>query len=311
MGITLAKSEPLIDETRKASLTIIKYENAYGNGKNPEQNIPLENVEFTIYKLDEENLNKEVDELEHEIEEEKLDTLLKICKTTNKNGEAKFENLELGRYLVIETKVPKNVQTKTESFMIDLPRTNDDGNSWDYDVMVYPKNITVYGDVTLTKYDNKGIPLSGIVWELQIKKQNDYEKYDYEKYDYEGELVTNEEGKIIINDLPVGDYRLIEMKTQEGYILNQLDNKEFTVTPNNTSFSFDVCNEKPEIKKQVKIGDGYGKSVGAYSKEKVEWKITASIPNIIEKMKTYSIIDTLPNDLNYIEDSVIIDNLDN
>ena len=66
------------------------------------------------------------------------------------------ENLALGLYLIVETKVPENVVSTTDPFLISLPMTSvngtnatDGGTRWVYDVTVYPKNQT--GDPTLEK----------------------------------------------------------------------------------------------------------------------------------------------------------------
>ena len=75
---------------------------------------------------------------------------------TDSFGKTKAENLELGLYLIVETKVPENVVSTTDPFLISLPMTSvngtnatDGGIRWIYDVTVYPKNQT--GDPTLEK----------------------------------------------------------------------------------------------------------------------------------------------------------------
>ena len=75
---------------------------------------------------------------------------------TDSFGKTKAENLALGLYLIVETKVPENVVSTTDSFLISLPMTSvngtnatDGGTRWIYDVTVYPKNQT--GDPTLEK----------------------------------------------------------------------------------------------------------------------------------------------------------------
>lgn len=292
---------PLIDYSKKASLTIVKYEHAYGEDKDSTQNVPLKDVEFTIYKLDSENFEKTADELLQNIKEGSI-ALESLAFTTGEDGTAKFENLDLGRYLVVESKVPKNVSVKIDPFIIDLPRTTDDGTSWNYDVTVYPKNVTVYGDVTLLKNDSQGNVLKDTVWELQVKNGETFEKYDYE-----GTLTTNLEGKISIKNLPVGEYRLVELSTLEGYILDSSNVQEFTVTAENTSFEFTVINEKPELGKQVLLSNGtYGKAVGAFTTDTVSWKVQTSVPTIINKMDTYYVTDKLPTGIDYVEGSLSV-----
>ena len=68
---------------------------------------------------------------------------------TDTYGKTKAENLGLGLYLVVETKVPEMVTSTCNPFFISLPMTSGDGNGWIYDVTVYPKNLT--GDPTLDK----------------------------------------------------------------------------------------------------------------------------------------------------------------
>lgn len=49
---------------------------------------------------------------------------------------------DLGLYLVVETYVPENVFQTTAPFFVSLPMTAIDGQDWNYDVTVYPKNET-------------------------------------------------------------------------------------------------------------------------------------------------------------------------
>ena len=68
---------------------------------------------------------------------------------TDTYGKTKAENLDLGLYLLVETKIPEMVTSTCNPFFISLPMTSGDGNGWIYDVTVYPKNLT--GDPTLDK----------------------------------------------------------------------------------------------------------------------------------------------------------------
>ena len=136
VNIVKAVTDQVIDNNKKASLTITKYEHANGS----EENISLAGVEFTIYSIPS-NIET-VSDAQDYIKNNAVNSHTDI---TPENGTITFTNLELGRYLVEETDAPKNVMTKVESFLIDLPRSNDNGSTWEYDVTVYPKNITVYG----------------------------------------------------------------------------------------------------------------------------------------------------------------------
>ncbi len=78
---------------------------------------------------------------------------------TNVYGNTKSENLELGLYLVVETKVPENITATCDPFIVSLPMTSADGASWNYDVTVYPKNAT--GMPTLEKGVREAVASNG------------------------------------------------------------------------------------------------------------------------------------------------------
>ena len=66
---------------------------------------------------------------------------------TDSYGKTSADNLPLGLYLLVETKVPETVVNTTAPFFLSLPMTSVDGNNatdggtrWIYDVTVYPKN---------------------------------------------------------------------------------------------------------------------------------------------------------------------------
>ena len=68
---------------------------------------------------------------------------------TDTTGKTTKAGLELGLYLLVETKVPEDVTDTTDPWFVQLPMTDAGGESWFYDVTCYPKNQT--GDPTLDK----------------------------------------------------------------------------------------------------------------------------------------------------------------
>lgn len=78
---------------------------------------------------------------------------------TDVYGHSMAENLELGLYLVVETKVPENVTATCDPFVVSLPMTSADGVSWNYDVTIYPKNAT--GMPTLEKGVREAVASNG------------------------------------------------------------------------------------------------------------------------------------------------------
>ena len=68
---------------------------------------------------------------------------------TDAYGKTKAENLVLGLYLIVETKVPEMVVSTTDPFLVSVPMTSvngtnaaDGGTRWIYDITLYPKNLT-------------------------------------------------------------------------------------------------------------------------------------------------------------------------
>ena len=107
-------------------------------------------------------------------------------KKTDSDGKVQFgkatateAGIPLGLYLVIETKTPDQVTTPCQPFLVSVPMTvkeNGEASSyvpteWLYDVHVYPKNKTDYGEITLIKKGQVGNgeaneTLSGVTFKL-------------------------------------------------------------------------------------------------------------------------------------------------
>ena len=74
---------------------------------------------------------------------------------TDTTGHTSASNMEQGLYLVVETRVPENVTSTCNPFLISLPMTTIDGAEWNYDVTVYPKNQTGNPDLEKTVRESK------------------------------------------------------------------------------------------------------------------------------------------------------------
>ena len=74
--------------------------------------------------------------------------------TTGENGIAEFPKLDLGLYVVVETGTPDKVTSPVKPFLVSVPMTRvNNPNEWLYNIHVYPKNGTTYGEVRLLKPD--------------------------------------------------------------------------------------------------------------------------------------------------------------
>nr|WP_284676017.1 SpaH/EbpB family LPXTG-anchored major pilin [Canibacter zhuwentaonis] len=138
-----------IDANRRGSIIVHKHKQQTPQGRpgtgQPENPAPrgdaIAGVEFKIQKLDL-DLTKNNDwmtlaTLTPDAAKNRL-VGFETIKTTDDNGEARFDGLAVGAYLVTETNAPANVVKKAAPFIVTVPHPN--GNAWNYNVHVYPKN---------------------------------------------------------------------------------------------------------------------------------------------------------------------------
>lgn len=186
-------------------------------------------------------------------------TLTKIgSKKTDASGIVQFgkvtgkdelpEVLHLGLYLVLETKTPDSVKTACEPFFVSVPMTKVSTDTtggltdWLYDVHVFPKNSTAYGQAVLQKVgkqsgtDTEVTTMQGYKFKLYKKNDNGswtkIEKKPANGVDNAGEwldaanstgvLTTGEDGKISVSGLTKGVYAFVEtgVNANDGYILD-------------------------------------------------------------------------------------------
>ena len=233
------------------SLTIVKYETGKLNHEG--EMIGLNGVQFKLYKVaDDETSTTEP-------------ATSPTATTVTANGQAgantidgvaKFENLELGRYLVVEGDTPESVTTVINNFLVDIPTTstqvtaigsnqgdtqyNDaEGTNLIYDVIVYPKNTTAYGKINIlkngiTKVDGAEttVTLNGVTFLLQKKNGTTWENFHRKNSTSDIEVATANDGEAYIENLPAGEYRLVETglgTANSGYILDNNTTYEFVV----------------------------------------------------------------------------------
>ena len=149
---------------------------------------PLSNVKFGLYDKDN-NLIKEV--------------------LTDKNGYAKFEDLPLGRYIIKEISTMDNLILDSNVYEVELKYKDQYtaiiSKSFEFD------NDYKKGDLQFTKtdlIDGRVIPNT----KIEIYTEND-------ELVFSG--VTDENGMIIIEDLFVGKFYIIETEPNSSYILTE------------------------------------------------------------------------------------------
>ncbi len=324
-----------IDTTKTGSLTIEKYE-----GKEGDLSKPFPGIDFTIYKVADIvqekdasgnvslNYVSEIDGLtitadttysaiKSQIDaavkagtlDEKTETTTLEGDELNQKAVARFNDLPLGIYLVVESKYPSQVVNPTANFLVSIPMTKADGKGWEYNVVAQPKNETVYGGVhlvktgTTLKADGKKpqTKLEGVTFALQ---SYDAESKKWSTVEGKETLTTDDKGQIDIDGLAPGQYRFVETAGVNGYIADGATPYEFTVNAENPSatINVNVNNEKPDLDKTVKNAAGnYGTDADYSVGDMVEWKVSVTVPSNIDKLKTFKITDTMSPQLTWVE----------
>lgn len=375
---TIKTSVSTIDESKTGSITIHKYlqkdakENNDGTGEDsqtaPADAEAAEGVGFTVYQvMSKENLLKYYNgegatvtiDTYADVNKNELKSSVKAIKQygetkTNAEGVVKFDNLEIGLYVVMETSKPASVTQAVKPFLVSIPMTRkgdvNKGEEWLYDVVVYPKNSTTTGNFNLVKYgvigndrDNK-TALEGVKFKLEhLKDGVDFNTEDAEDpknwepikpkavgdqpaKDY---FVTDNVGNISANDLKPGTYRFTEIGYEDGkdnkYIINENDQYVFVVDatgnavaiPANAEHTDDytvvgntvsVYNYVPDVDKKVEKNGATGtwQEAADYSVgDSINYKIDVTIPENIERLKTFTVTDT-PTGLTDNVDTVVV-----
>lgn len=246
----------------------------------------------------------------------KIDTVTTATSGTN-IGVAKKDGLDFGLYLVVETSAPDKVTSPVAPFLVSVPMTRiadttttNKLTDWIYDVHVYPKNSTTYGQVTIEKKGytggGTGVALEGVQFKLQ--KQNGADWTDITANDSNGStynLTTDINGKITIAGLSQGEYRIFEdaysnTSANKGYILDA-EYHTFTVQKDgkiqvdgnvSANATIQVANHRPDMKKEVYNGTEWKQDAQYGVGDTVPYKITIEVPKNIDKLSTFTVTDT-------------------
>lgn len=180
---------------------------------------------------------------------------------TDEKGEVKFEALDIGLYVVVETKKPAAVTEAVTPFLVSVPMTkvgengNADPTQWLYDIHVYPKNSTQVGTIYLNKKGlvgggaiNTSKDLNGVQFKLERLKEGknvgDNDAWEIVKNGtsdvYTTGTVDNKEGTIKVDGLHPGTYRFTEV----GYSANAagVDKKYILDTAASYTFKIEAGN---------------------------------------------------------------------
>ena len=350
-GTARADGTPVWDSTQTGSIKIHKYEyngtdkpagTGVDNQTVPEGAKALGGVTFDIYKVQNEAWLKDYygggavnttgklspddyctrgSDGKITVKEASTTTLVTTIVTDASTGVATADGLDFGLYLVVETKAPDKVTAPADPFLVSVPMTrikdNDTTNKltdWIYDVHVYPKNNTHYGQVTIEKKGytggGTGVALEGVKFKLQ--KQNGTDWKDITTNDSNSDaytLKTDTSGEITLAGLSQGKYRIYEEaysgdSANKGYILDeeyhyftvQNDGKikvgegEAALNPN-----IEVANHRPDMEKKVKKNGSWEHDAQYGVGDTVPYQITIKVPQNIDKLTTFTVTDTPTN----------------
>ena len=129
-------------------------------------------------------------------------------KKTDSEGSLSFTDLADGVYLLIQAGSQDVIAVQNMLFVV--PQGT--GDQKNYNVVLEAKSSFPGGAVILNKTDPYGNVLAGAAFTLQVLEDNNWKEL-------RTELVTNQNGQLVITDLPLGSYRFVETKAPEGYLL--------------------------------------------------------------------------------------------
>ena len=165
--------------------------------------------QIEIYKVDKENINIKIPNVEFEILDANENVVDKI--TTNKDGYGISKMLPIGKYYIKETKTNNRYVLTKDIIEVNV--------KYDKVVRLDIKNEKAKGNIQIIKTSSNDSPLID-------KKQGDgLEGVEFEIYNSNNELVevlvTDKSGQVISKDLEIGRYKIVENNTNKYYILNR------------------------------------------------------------------------------------------
>lgn len=290
-------------------------------------------VKFTVYKLDKSQLSVDkkpqvvADEVGAAVEAGgnlpygavKVGDEIEVDGT----GLAKFNNLEDGTYVFLESTASGVVTQKAKPMLVSLPVANTDGRSNKDALHLYPKNKVNPVEVSFKKYIKK----FGLEEALLQNNQSGFSLYKGEpgqgqKIDDSYQDLTS--GNITVTDLTVGKYYFVEESkidaSKPNYgpdgviydedVVNGANNKltfEYTsagkvVFPENSLLKEGnkvVNHTKPNLDKEVDA------PVFGFE-EDITYTIKSEIPANINKYKTYKLTDTPSEAVNLNKETVAV-----
>ena len=226
-----------------------------------------------IIKIDKDNNNVRLPNVEFELIDSRGNIIQRI--KTDSNGEAVVNNIDVGKYILKETKT-NNLYKISADKNITI--------EWNKLLEVKIENEKKKGQIEIHKVDadNNEYGIKDVEFVILDEKGEIVEK-----------LITNEEGYAVSSKLPIGEYSIKETKTNEKYILSE-EIIEVEVNEDQTS-KLQIENEKKKGQIEIHKVDADNNEYGI---KDVEFVILDEKGEIVEKLITneegYAVSSKLP-----------------
>lgn len=265
---------------------------------------------------------------------------------TDEKGVVKFEGLDIGLYVVVETKKPAAVTEAVEPFLVSVPMTKvgengkADPTQWLYDIHVYPKNSTQVGTIYLNKKGlvgedtiNNSKDLNGVQFKLERLKEgknvgdNDaWEIVSSEKNNdgiyTTGTVEENKSGTIKVDGLHPGTYRFTEVgyaDSAEGvdkkYILDTAASYTFKIEAGNngtqTVTPLDTDNKDYTIDGTTITVTNYAPDVDKQVKNRTDGKYQEASDYAVGDTISYKVAVTVPKNITKLRTFFLTDKPEN
>lgn len=216
---------PFYNKKVKGSINIIKYgeEVVYKDNSYYYKNILLDDVVFNLYAYEDiyENGKLIYDK----------DKVINEC-ITNDKGECMIDNLPLGKYYLKEISSSNGNVIIDDIYYFDIEYKDQYTEKVVYDIII--DNYIEKGNLVINKYEsNTSIGIENTLIEIHMLDGT----VIYKGY-------TDKDGRIIVNDIPYGEYYISEVEASTGYRLLE-DNVYFSI--DDKEKVIDIYNDRIEV----------------------------------------------------------------
>lgn len=149
-------------------------------------------------------------------------------------GKATFKGLTSASTLYVVLQLSGEEIVKISPMLVVLPFENEDGITNSVKIQAkFERVVEEKGAVILNKQGDDKKPLAGAEFTFEVKRyieeeatakagaeKDDKGSYVWEAYREDVVLVTDKNGQIVVDELPMGSYRFIETKAPAGYVLD-------------------------------------------------------------------------------------------